>query len=121
MINWIKNLFTSKSTRARIAYAESLARDEQGRWLYDDKGVILKKTDDPKQIAKAIVRRKERDLAILEFLANGSSKSTCCENGSCKCKETSSRQRHPAGKGRVSTSVDLEKKPATKKTTPKKK
>lgn len=116
MIKWIKNLFTSKNARERIAYVESLARDKQGRWLFDDKGVILKKTDDPKQIAKAIARRKEQDKVILEFLADGS-KFKCCEGGTCKCKETSSKQRHPAGKGttKKATPVDLTKKPAPKK------
>jgi hypothetical protein len=109
-----------RKTRKFIA---TIARDEKGRWLTNESGSFVLKTDDPKTIADAIERNKKRDERTSELIQILKSERTCkCGgDGMCGCTE-GSKMRHPAangGKLPLQQAEELEKK--KKKPTPKKK
>lgn len=95
MKNWIKKKINSIRFRKVRKLTATFVRDDSGRWLINpETGAILKKTDDPKLIAREIARSNLRTKTILEGMRSEKT-CKCGGDGLCPC-ENGSRMRHPA-------------------------
>jgi len=78
-LNKIRPAKTTKAeTITLIETVNNIARDNKGRWVSDDLGKPVLKTDDPARIAKFTKRQEDFYLSVAK-------KVSCCGGGASGC------------------------------------
>jgi hypothetical protein len=82
---FLNKIRPAKTTKAEaITLSETvnnIARDNKGRWVSDDLGKPVLKTDDPARIERFTKRQEDYYLSVSKKITP----TTCCGGGICEC------------------------------------